>query len=317
MLKKFAISYRALDDDDALLPMNAVCGLLEASSAATNCFDLGLRIARLKNVDALGVLGLVLKSTSSPAEASSIISRFIFVQGTALRIDVQNRGWLIPETVSVNLTIEGVAMSLQQQALDLILGMSFQAGRMREPFVKQIKAVSLPHNLGETIGLYEQFFGVPVYQNQLFAALHFDAEEWHTPTADSNPKVSQIVKEHLERKFPMPDAGLADRVRIALRPLIGTPQATREDVASILAMHPRTLHRQLRSENTSFQTIKDKLRKELALKYLMETNATLAQLSGLLGFPEQSALSRACKKWFGKPPSALRKVRQKGLKVQI
>jgi AraC-like DNA-binding protein len=28
----------------------------------------------------------------------------------------------------------------------------------------------------------------------------------------------------------------------------------------------------------------------------------------LLGFSEQSAFSRACRRWFGKPPSALRGV---------
>lgn len=309
LLKQFAISEQNLSDDDALLAIGAVCGLLEASSLAANCPDLGLRIARQQDHEVLGVLGLVMMNASSPAEAASIVSRFIFLQGTALRIDVENPGPLIPDTVAINFFIDGVAAGSQRQALDLLLGMSFQTGQMRDPLHRRIKAVSLPHSVGGSMERYQKFFGLPVYDNQSRAALHCDAVGWHTPIGDVVPEVGKIVKEHLERNFPVPGQSLADRVRFALRPMIGTPQANREDVARILAIHPRTLHRQLLAEHTSFQDIKDTLRKELALKYLTETDATLAQLSALLGFPEQSALSRASKKWFGLPPTAVRRGR--------
>ncbi|PVH28050.1 AraC family transcriptional regulator [Pararhodobacter oceanensis] len=322
LLAQFAIDAALLDDADALLPMESVCGLLEASSRATRCPDLGLRIARHQDHDQLGVLGLVMKSASTPAEACSIVSRFIFVQGTAFRIEVQEPGLLVPDTVSVNFLIVGIAEGLQRQTLELTLGTSFQAGQQRDPFGKKIKAVSLPHSLGGAIGRYRDFFGLPVYENQPHAALHCDAAGWHMPIADAVPEVSQMIKEHLERNFPAPlqhpvphhvqhpvlrpVPRMSDRVRVALRPLIGTPQANRDDVARVLAIHPRTLHRQLLAEGTSFQQIKDTIRKELALKYLTETNATLAQLSVLLGFPEQSALSRACRKWFDMPPTHIR-----------
>ena len=307
LLEQFAISDATLRDEDALLPIGAVCGLLEVSSMATKCPDLGLRIAKHQDHEVLGILGLVMMNASTPAEAASIVSRFIFLQGTALRIDVQDPGTLIPNTVAINFFIDGVSAEAQRQALQLTLGMSFQAGQMRDPLRKTIKAVSLPHSAGGSIGRYQKFFGLPVYESQPHAAFHCDAAAWNMPIGDVVPKVGQIVKEHLERNFPVPGQSLADRVRIVLRPMIGTPQANREDVARILAIHPRTLHRQLLAEKTSFQDIKDTLRKELALKYLTETNATLAQLSALLGFPEQSALSRACRKWFDMPPIAIRK----------
>jgi AraC-like DNA-binding protein len=310
LLKHFDIKEALLADDDALLPMEAVCGLLEESSRATQCPDLGLRIASYQNHKVLGVLGAVLLNASTPAEASDIVSRFIFVQGTALRIDVQNPGLLVPDTISINLTIDGIPKALQRQAIDLTLGMSFQAGQMRDPIVRMVNAVSFPHSLGEAIRRYRAFFGCPVYENQPNAALHIDAEGWNTPTLDAAPHVSQMIKEHLEKTFPIPSQRYEHRVRVALRPLIGTPQATRDDIARVLAIHPRTLHRKLLAEGTSFQDIKDTIRKELALKYLTETNASLAQLSALLGFPEQSALSRACRKWFDLSPNSIRKSRQ-------
>ena len=38
-----------------------------------------------------------------------------------------------------------------------------------------------------------------------------------------------------------------------------------------------------------------------------EMRIPLAQLAGLLGFSEQSAMTRSCRRWFGVPPSALRR----------
>jgi AraC-like DNA-binding protein len=37
----------------------------------------------------------------------------------------------------------------------------------------------------------------------------------------------------------------------------------------------------------------------------------LGQLAGVLGFSEQSVLSRACRRWFGASPSAVRRQAQR------
>ncbi|OSP54395.1 hypothetical protein BV911_13025 [Pseudoruegeria sp. SK021] len=307
LLVEFGIDPNLLDDDDALLPMDAVCGLLEASSAHAQCPDLGLRIARHQDLDVLGILGLVVQNANSPAEATEIVTRFIFLQGTALRMQVLAPGTLMPEALSITLAIDGIAHSRQRQAIELMLGMTFQIGRRHDPLRDKVKAVSLPHSLGADAARHHAFFGVPVLENQPIAALHLDGRAWQDPVPGANLRFRHMIEDHLERRMPAPTQRLSDRVRGALRTLIGTPQASRDDIARVLAIHPRTLHRQLRAENTSFQIIKDTMRQELALKYLAETEVTLDQLTALLGFPEQSAFSRACRKWFGAPPGAVRR----------
>ncbi|MDD9740856.1 MULTISPECIES: AraC family transcriptional regulator [Marinovum] len=310
LLADHGLSPEDLADDDALLPMEAVCGLLEASSLAAQCPDLGLRIARHQDLAVLGILGLAIQTAATPAEASKIISRFIFLQGTALRMRAEVPGRLVPDTVAMVLEIDGIAPNRQRQIIELILGMGFQVGRMRDPWAHKVRAVSLPHGLGTAGEPHRRFFAVPVHENQTSAALHMDARDWHVPDPNSHPRFQRLMEDHLERNFPVPAQRLSDRVRAALRPLIGTPQANRADIAHMLAIEPRTLHRQLRAEGTSFQEIKDSARRDLALKHLTETDVTLDQLAGMLGFPEQSALSRACRRWFGTPPGALRRARR-------
>ena len=74
----------------------------------------------------------------------------------------------------------------------------------------------------------------------------------------------------------------------------------------MLAMHPRSLQRRLSESGTSFDEIKDQLRRQLFLQYLVDSKATMTQITSALGFSEQSTLSRACKKWFSMSPRQLK-----------
>ena len=70
-------------------------------------------------------------------------------------------------------------------------------------------------------------------------------------------------------------------------------------------MHTRTLQRRLSEQNLVFEELVDEHRKELASRYLAESNLRLTQVAGLLGYADQSALNRSCRRWFGMTPKQL------------
>lgn len=76
-----------------------------------------------------------------------------------------------------------------------------------------------------------------------------------------------------------------------------------KSAARDLNMSERTLQRKLLAEKTSYQTILDDVRKELANKYL-EENISLVEVSFLLGFESQSAFNKFFRKHFGKKPTS-------------
>jgi AraC-like DNA-binding protein len=80
----------------------------------------------------------------------------------------------------------------------------------------------------------------------------------------------------------------------------GEPRRT--DIASILEMSERTLHRRLESEGTSFEHLLDDTRRELAQQYLGQSDMSLADAAYLLGFGDRSSFFRASKRWFGTSP---------------
>ena len=72
-------------------------------------------------------------------------------------------------------------------------------------------------------------------------------------------------------------------------------------------MHPRTLQRRLREEGTSFEEIKDDVRRDAAARYLSQPDIPLTKVAALLGYSESSVLARSCRRWFDSSP---RKVRE-------
>ena len=66
-------------------------------------------------------------------------------------------------------------------------------------------------------------------------------------------------------------------------------------------MSGRTLQR-LSREGVSFQNVVDRTRRELARKLLRDTDYSLAEVSFLCGFSEQSAFARAFRRWEAKTP---------------
>lgn len=76
--------------------------------------------------------------------------------------------------------------------------------------------------------------------------------------------------------------------------------------ARMLHLTPRTLHRRLLAEQTSYQQILDEIRHMLALEYLRSGQTSVQEISHALGYTDMANFRRAFKRWQGVPPTAWR-----------
>jgi AraC-like DNA-binding protein len=106
-------------------------------------------------------------------------------------------------------------------------------------------------------------------------------------------------------KYRNPDS-LAARIRRKLRqaPPVDWPDS--EAIAAALNMAEATLRRRLNQEGATYQSIRDALRRDLAIARLADTTQTIAEIAHALGFAEPSAFHRAFRKWTGVRPAAYR-----------
>jgi AraC-like DNA-binding protein len=102
---------------------------------------------------------------------------------------------------------------------------------------------------------------------------------------------------------------LAARVRRMLRamPMAGWPAA--DQMAERLHVAEATMRRRLKQEGYTYQSIKDDLRRDIAIGELQDTNRTIADIATSVGFAEPSAFHRAFRKWTGMRPTDYRPAR--------
>jgi len=103
----------------------------------------------------------------------------------------------------------------------------------------------------------------------------------------SDAVVSARVRGHLQQSRPAwPDLGTT---------------------ADALHMSASTLQRRLAREGTSFQSLKDQLRRDIAIVRLNTSHVPLAALAHELGFADSAAFQRAFKSWTGSAAGAYRR----------
>jgi AraC-like DNA-binding protein len=73
--------------------------------------------------------------------------------------------------------------------------------------------------------------------------------------------------------------------------------------ARLLHMTPRTLHRRLVDEGSSFREILESVRHTLAVAHLRAGKFSIEEVAYVLGYSDLSNFRRAFKRWESIPPS--------------
>ncbi|MEU6625429.1 AraC family transcriptional regulator [Streptomyces litmocidini] len=86
------------------------------------------------------------------------------------------------------------------------------------------------------------------------------------------------------------------------RALPAGPVPTPEQLADRLSVSPQTLRRRLAAEGTTYQRLRDQVRRDHAIAELTGGRVSIERLSRQLGFSEPSAFHRAFRRWTGETP---------------
>jgi len=306
LLHRYHIQEESLDSDDAMISLRAATHLLEASAEVTGCGDFGLRLSLNQSIDVLGPLSIVLRNAPTVRDAMNDVIRYLFVHSPGIIVTLNERNPIVKGTVEVSIDFRLSGHVTTRQNIDLCLADAHNFIRLFVGDKYDLRAVSIPHDPVVSRGVYERFFGARLLEEPARATLHIARETFAADVQGANVALRQIAEDYIFRNFGAAQGSISDRVRHVLRQTLGTSNCDKSSVASLLALHPRTLQRRLAEENTSFEALKDEIRKYLAVHYLRDTKLTLGQISMMLGFPAQSALSRACRQWFDLTPSGIR-----------
>ncbi|MDH4874496.1 AraC family transcriptional regulator [Pseudomonas sp. BN515] len=138
-------------------------------------------------------------------------------------------------------------------------------------------------------------------------SLRFHARYLAMPLLQDERTLRHFLEHSPADLLARPDGG--DSLTSQIRRLLGRDCRTWPDleaVAQQLHTSPQTLRRHLREEGSSFQELKDHLRRDLAIYHLGRDELSIQDIAEQLGFSEPSAFHRAFKKWTGLTPGVYR-----------
>lgn len=169
-------------------------------------------------------------------------------------------------------------------------------------------AVTFEHGRPADARAHEAFFGCPVRFDAPETTMVFPREALSLalPKADAQlgAFLHRAASEELGRRRRESSPPELIKEIIGEELAHGLPPLDR--IARRLATSERTLRRRLEEEGTSFRTILDETRAELARSYVRDGRLSLSEVALLVGFSETSAFNRAFKRWTGSPPSMWR-----------
>lgn len=304
LLGRFRIPPNVVDQPQAFISYRSLIRLLEWTARELGCPDFGLRLSTRQDLGILGPLGVAVRNCENLGEAMQTASRYMFVHSPAISftprlVEPEERVRLI---FAILLDRVGSAV----QVTELSVGLAARTVGLLADRPTTLAGVRFSHPRVAPLRVYQEHFGAPVAFGCEESAIELEVSALGLPIQDASLQLRELAEDYLELHHDDPSTPLSHRVRMVVQRSLGTGSTSCKDVASAFALHPRTLQRQLRGEGTTFEKLKDEARAELARGYLANRDLPIAQVAALLDYSEQSALTRSCRRWFGKPPRALR-----------
>jgi len=155
--------------------------------------------------------------------------------------------------------------------------------------------------------VYEDYFGVRLTTSD-FNGVTYSAQDADRPFLTASDAMWSIFEPQLNQRMQdlAQNATYTEKVRACLMEIMASGQYKVGDVASRLALSPRTLQRHLSKEGTNFQQVLDGLREELARNYLAKSEYNSGQIAFLLGYEDPNSFFRAFRASTGQTPEVVR-----------
>ncbi len=278
--------------------------LERVAAADANGTTLPLRVGAAMNCDDYGAFGLAWKSAPNLRGSFERAERYARVLTNVSTYEVEG----MDDGAFMHLHREGVrrlGLRLSNEAtLASIVSISRQASS--QAFTPA--AVYLKHPAPDSVTEHEAYFGCSIHFESERDALFVSQESLQTPNKLGDDSISKFFDSHLETEVSKleDDNALERRVQIRIAEALSEGVPPISDVARHFAMSGRTLQRRLSDRGTSFQALVDESRRRLAERLLSRTDYVLAEVAFMTGFSEQSAFTRAFKRWEGQTPRSYR-----------
>ena len=280
-------------------------GFLERlAGEVANPYTVSLRGGGAMRCDDYGAFGLAFKSAPNLRGSYERSLRYGRVLTSVATYPLEPA----PEGVYVHLKRDGerrLGMRISNEATIAAI-----AAISREVSTEAFTPITVffKHEAPAEIAGHEAYFGCPVQFGTDRDALLVSTQTLMVPNQLGDETIARFFDTHLDAALSTleDETTLDQQVRSQIARALSEGVPVISDVASQMGMSGRTLQRRLADHGYTFQTLVDEARRQLAERLLKQTNYSLAEIAFMTGYSEQSAFTRAFKRWAGQTPRSFR-----------
>jgi AraC-like DNA-binding protein len=288
-----------LDDPDGRIPYAAMGRLLSEGTAQTHCPHFALLAGRMWRLGDLGLVGELARHSATVGEALRTMTVYQHLNHSGGLAFLLTHG----DTVELGYAIYHPDIAGAEHIYDAVLVAGFnQLRELCGPRWRPTE-VMLAHKHPVDTAPYRQTFTVTPHFDAELSVLRFPAVWLEHAIEGCDPARRRAA---LERARAADQGVLVDRASRALRMLMLHGKHSGDDVASMLAMHRRTLNRRLKAEGTTFQQVLDNVRFTVARQLLSGSDVPLDDVAATLGYAGVNPFMRTFRRWTGTTPGRWR-----------
>ncbi|MEQ9547592.1 MAG: AraC family transcriptional regulator [Marinobacter sp.] len=259
---------------------------------------LGLMIGERLLINTHGILGYAALSSGTTRQVIELLERYLVLRTDMVTMESVQQGDRLWVSFYENRPLEDVRRPVTE-AIVLAIRNILDFTTMG---TCDIREVTFPFD-GDA-KLAEAMFRCPVSYNQDSAGFSLPLATIDQPLKLANTVSFQeglkVCQQELEKLSS--EQTWAVRVR---RSMLQSAQGFPSLVMTARRFHvtPRTLHRRLIEEGTSYRDILEDVRHQLAIRYLETGQMTVQEISYALGYSDIANFRKAFKRWESMPPS--------------
>lgn len=300
------------DDPEKRITLQHFETLTRQAFEVTRNPALGLDFGSQIPLSAHGYLGFAAQASESAEEAVRMSCTFASTRFSGVEVELEHRNRELAVVVSSSFedpvldryTLEAVCAAMLT-SLDVLRRMNGGWGPEDAGPVRRVE-----FGFGEPAyhEAYRRVFsGIGLGFDAASTSIVFDIERLRTPFSFGDRVSRQLAIDQCRAELDTLTVNESHTDRV-LRLLRRDPAAndSLDRISTQLGMSTRVLSRRLSEEHANFRDLRDRVRKQLALRYLQTTRLTISEIAHRLGYEHPNNFGRAFKKWTGKSPGAYR-----------
>lgn len=261
----------------------------------------GLLVGERMRINSHGMLGYATMNSATLSEAIALMEQYLLTRTRLVAVRHQAKGAQVQLVFDEPLPLRKVRQSVLEAIVLTIKNLYdyITSGGA------SVACICFPFEAPCYADLARELFNCEVRYGQSWCGFAFPAEALTAPLAMADPTTLQQAIQACQREMHRmsADAGWTAKLTRVMLEKQG-PFPSLNVAARLFNLTPRTLHRRLLEEGTSYREVLDQVRHMLALEHLKTGKLSIPEIAYQLGYTDTANFRRAFIRWQAVSPAA-------------